>query len=152
MIGRTSLIVLASAAVPVVVVPAVAGQSAARRDDPSYNYMVNCQGCHKVDGSAQGDIVPALRGQVAKFLHTKEGRRFLVQVPGVSQSPLDNRQTADVLNWAIVRFDRANIPDTFVEYTEDEVRTLRAQPISDTARKRAIITKKIPGFSTQAGK
>lgn len=141
---------LAGAAV-LVAAPAAA-DPAARRHDPSFDYMVNCQGCHKVDGSAQGDIVPALRGQVAKFLHTDEGRRYLVQVPGVSQSPLDNRQIAEVLNWAIIRFDRANIPASFVPYTADEVRILRAQPISDTARRRKVITKKIPQFGSQAGK
>ena len=151
MTGRRSLIALAGAAT-IVVIPVVAGGSAARSDNPSYNYMVNCQGCHKIDGSAQGNIVPALRGQVAKFLHTEEGRRFLVQVPGVSQSSLDNRQTADVLNWAIVHFDRENIPDRFVAYTEDEVRILRARPISDTARNRANIVKKNPAFRIHVGK
>lgn len=151
MIGRAALLLLAGAAIPIVM-PAIAGGPAARKNSPSYNYMVNCQGCHKVDGSAQGDIVPALRGQVAKFLHTREGRHFLVQVPGVSQSSLDDRQIAEVLNWAIAHFDRENMPASFVAYTEDEVRALRAHPISDIARKRALTIKEIPAFQPHAGK
>lgn len=155
MTRRVALATLCCAAALVIIVPVTAKSPpespATRNNDPGLNYMVHCQGCHKVDGSAQGNIVPALRGQVAKFLHTDDGRRFLVQVPGVAQSALNDRQTADVLNWILFRFDSANMPKSFAGYTEEEVHALRAEPISDTARARAALTAQIPGFKAPTG-
>jgi mono/diheme cytochrome c family protein len=119
-----------------------------RPSGPALDYMLHCQGCHKPDGSGQGDVVPALRGQMGRFLHDPGGREFLVRVPGVAQSQLDDKALAEVLNWMLVRFDRANLPVGFTPFTEREVGALRSQPLSDTKRRRASLVAKISAFRT----
>lgn len=108
-----------------------------QREDPEFLYDLHCSGCHKRDGSGQGVFVPRLQGQVAKFLHKPGGREFLIQVPGVSQSMLSNKQVATVMNWALVRFDREHMPADFKPITEREAASLRQKPITDSIRVRA---------------
>lgn len=104
---------------------------------PKSDYMLNCMGCHLIDGAGTPEKVPALKGQVAKFLHIDGGRAFLVQVPGTSQSALDNARTAEVLNYILTEFDKAHLPSDFQPYTEEEVATLRPQKLSDVMSVRA---------------
>lgn len=136
---------LIAAALMLLAVPVAARTPEAEppmRDTPSFNYQLHCSGCHKANGSGQGVFVPNFRGEVGQFLHTPEGRSFLVRVPGVAQSLLNDRQTADVLNWLVRSFDPENVPKNFRPYTAEEVKALRRQPISDTARTRALILNK----------
>ena len=64
------------------------------------NYQLQCAGCHLGDGmgSAANDT-PRMTGFVGNFLKVPGGREFLVRVPGMSQSALNNAQLADLLNW-----------------------------------------------------
>jgi len=113
--------------------------AAPQRDDPEFLYELHCSGCHKRDGSGQGVFVPRLQGQIAQFLHKPGGREFLIQVPGVSQSMLSDKQVAQVTNWALVRFDSENMPANFKPITEKEVASLRQKPLSDASRVRALV-------------
>ena len=93
------------------------------------NYTLHCEGCHLADGSASPGKVPALAGSVAQFLRAPEGRAYLVRVPGVANAQLDDAELASLLDWALRRFDAANLPADFVPYTADEVHRLRADPL-----------------------
>jgi mono/diheme cytochrome c family protein len=64
------------------------------------NYQLQCAGCHLGNGmgSAANDT-PRMTGFVGNFLKVPGGREFLVRVPGMSQSALNNAQLADLLNW-----------------------------------------------------
>ena len=104
---------------------------------PKSDYMLNCMGCHLIDGAGTPKKVPALKGQVSKFLHLKGGREFLVQVPGTSQSALNNARTAEVLNYILTQFDGSHLPKDFQPYTEEEVASLRGQKLSDVLAVRA---------------
>jgi len=95
--------------------------------------MLNCQGCHRADGAATGDQVPALKGTVAKFLSVPGGREYLIRVPGVSMSPLNDESIAALATWMLHEFDPENIPAGFVRYTADEVGDLRRKPYSAEA-------------------
>jgi mono/diheme cytochrome c family protein len=64
--------------------------------------MLQCQGCHKANGSGIQGAIPDLREFGINILASERGRKFYVAVPGVSLSPLNNRQLADVLNYIIV--------------------------------------------------
>ena len=64
------------------------------------NYALHCQGCHLPDGSGTPDKVPALKGEVGRFLHVAGGREFLVRVPGTSQSALTDAEVAAVSQMA----------------------------------------------------
>ncbi len=101
--------------------------------DNNVAWMINCQGCHRADGGATSDQVPALRGSVAKFLTVDGGREYLIRVPGVSMAPLSDESIASLTNWMLNEFDREDIPADFKGYTADEVRELRQEPYSSEA-------------------
>ena len=129
----------ATAALVVVIsaraIPAAATSGAA------LDYALNCQGCHRADGTGTPGTVPALAGSVAKFLKVPGGREYLSRVPGAAQAPLDDAALAAVLNWMLERFDQADVPADFRPYTADEVGRLRADPLTEVTTRRALIEK-----------
>ncbi|RLA27883.1 MAG: cytochrome C [Gammaproteobacteria bacterium] len=96
-------------------------------------WMLNCQGCHRADGGATGDAVPALSGTVAKFLSVPGGREYLIRVPGVAMAPMDDESIAELTNWMLREFDKENIPQDFNRYSADEVGALRKSPLGSEA-------------------
>ena len=104
---------------------------------PAIDYALNCQGCHLADGAGTAGSVPALAGSVAKFLGVPGGREFLVRVPGVAQSTLDDADLAEVLNWLLARFDGEHLPADFKPYSAEEVGPLRRSPLTNVARVRS---------------
>ena len=110
-------------------------------------YLLNCAGCHQFDasGSAAHEI-PKMRGAVGNFLRLPEGRAFLVQVPGTSNSALSDAQIAVLLNWMLPHFSSEQIPPDFAPYTADEVTRLRKQRLDDVAATRAAIVRRLAGM------
>jgi len=82
-------------------------------------------------------------GAVGHFLRLPEGRAFLVQVPGTSNSALSDAQIAVLLNWMLPQFSREEIPPDFVPYTAEEVTRLRNQRLDDVAATRAAIVTRL---------
>ena len=76
-----------------------------RRQRPALDYALDCEGCHRADGTGTPGSVPALRDSVARFLAVPGGREYLARVPGVAQAPLDDAALAAVLNWMLDHFD-----------------------------------------------
>jgi hypothetical protein len=99
------------------------------------HWTLNCQGCHRADGTGTDDSAPSLAGTVAKFLHAPGGREYLGMVPGVAGSPLESADLAEVMNWMLYRFDRAHIPANFQPYGAEEVAKLRQTPLHIEASK-----------------
>jgi len=97
------------------------------------HWTLNCQGCHRPDGSGSAATAPALAGTVAKFLHVRGGREYLARVPGVATSPLGDADLAEVVNWMLWRFDAAHLPANFAPYTPAEIGALRARPLRTEA-------------------
>jgi mono/diheme cytochrome c family protein len=93
------------------------------------HWTLNCQGCHRPDGSGSEGTAPSLAGTVARFLSVPGGRDYLARVPGVATSPLSDRDLAEVLNWMLWRFDGGHIPANFEPYTPEELGTLRIHPL-----------------------
>ena len=93
------------------------------------NWTLNCQGCHRLDGTGSDTTAPSLAGTVAKFLWAPGGREYLVRVPGVATSPLSDADLAEVVNWMLWRFDREHLPANFRPYTAAEVGPLRSRPL-----------------------
>jgi mono/diheme cytochrome c family protein len=116
-----------------VLAPALAAAS------PAVDYALNCQGCHRDDGSGTPGSVPALAGSVGRFTAIAGGREFLVRVPGVAQSPLDDAALAEVLNWMLARFGAPDVARDFAPYTAAEVGNLRRQPLTNVDRVRAAL-------------
>jgi len=93
------------------------------------NWTMNCQGCHRVDGTGSAGTSPSLAGTVAKFVWVPGGREYLGRVPGVATSPLSNADLAEVVNWMLWRFDKEHLPSTFQPFTAAEIGQLRTQPL-----------------------
>ncbi len=110
------------------------------------DYILKCQGCHRPDGSGDKTSNPPMNGTVARFLGVAGGREYLGRVPGVATTDLDDARLADLLNWTLYRFDRANVPPDFTPYDAAEIRRLRQFPLRVEASKtRAGLVGKMPG-------
>lgn len=93
------------------------------------NWTLNCQGCHRPDGTGSEGTAPSLAGTVSKFLTVPGGREYLGRVPGVATSPLSSADLADLMNWMFVRFDKEHMPSDFAPFTADEIARLRTKPL-----------------------
>jgi mono/diheme cytochrome c family protein len=100
-------------------------------------YTLECQGCHRADGSGTPGSVPALAGSAGRFLRVPGGREYLARVPGVAQAPLDDARTAAVLTWVLQHFSAAELPADFTPYSGDEISRLRKTPLLDVEKERA---------------
>ncbi len=100
-----------------------------------FNYRMSCQGCHAPDGSGAG-AVPRMKDQVGQFLETRQGREYLVRVPGSATSALDDEQLAEVLNWIIQEFAGDSAADGYQRYTPLEVARLRQEPLNEVEQYR----------------
>jgi len=132
-VPRPRLAVLAFAAVP-------GGALAA---SPAFDYALHCRGCHLEDGSGTPGSVPALAGSVGRFVRVPGGREYLLRVPGVAQSALDDAALAALLNWMLHRFSAAELPPDFVPYTAEEVGRGRRNPLTDVEGARRTLVETI---------
>jgi cytochrome c553 len=102
--------------------------TAAHAHEPQTDYNLHCMGCHTPDGSGIAGRVPPIRETLSAFSRTAQGRRFLVQVPGVAQAQLSDAELAQLLNWMIANLS-AHKPRQFTPYGAREVARYRAQPL-----------------------
>jgi hypothetical protein len=102
-------------------------------------YTLHCSGCH----GANGHGVPRARipdlANSASYLAVPQGRAYLIQVPGIAQSRLDDATAAAMLNWVILRFSVPPLPRDFTLYTGAEIHRLRPNAASDAETQRAVI-------------
>lgn len=99
------------------------------------NWILNCQGCHKIDGTGQPDKgLPDLT-DVSRFLHVAGGREYLSRVPGVTNASVNDQELTDLMNWLVLRFDPEHIPEGHTPYTFAEVSQWRQKPLSIGAGK-----------------
>ena len=108
----------------------------ASAEPPEKLYMLNCWGCHRPHGEGIPRTAPPLRG-AADFLRVPGGRQYLIEVPGVAQSALDDGDVAAVMNWIIQTFSADRMPADFRPYTPDEVAKTRATRLMDIKTARA---------------
>jgi hypothetical protein len=107
--------------------------------EPSVNYMLQCMGCHTPDGSGAAGRVPSIRSTLLPFSAIVEGRQFLVQVPGASQSTLSDAELADLLNWMIEHLsDEPRV--AFEHFTAAEVASYRRRPLVEVRATREHLT------------
>lgn len=125
---------------------------AAGGGSPRTNYMLHCSGCHGTAGAGSPEIgIPDMRGALGHFLKAKHGREFLIQVPGTSQTSMNDADVAVMMNWMLKQFSAAEVPAGTLPYTEQEVRQLRADRLADVpGRREAIISElKAQGISIE---
>jgi mono/diheme cytochrome c family protein len=111
--------------------------TAAQGYQPLVNYQVNCMGCHLADGSGLAGRVPSLRRTLVLFSAFRDGRDYIVRVPGVAQSPLSDEDTAALLNWMTRNLSDLPVPRDFADYSATEVQRLRHRPLVKVRAQRA---------------
>ncbi len=99
------------------------------------DYLLACGGCHGESGVSNARLVPDLRDQVGYFLNTPQGRRYLVQLPNVVTSALDDAALAGVLNFMVWDIGGAGAPAGASRYTAPEVSMLRRAPLNTVSLK-----------------
>jgi len=116
------------------------------------NWTLNCQGCHRPDGTGSEGTAPPLAGTVSKFLNVPGGREYLGRVPGVATSSLSSADLAELMNWMFWRFDQQHMPADFVPFTAEELARLRTNPLRlEAASMRTALLRKAEESSTAAG-
>jgi len=115
---------------------AILASATASAEPPEKLYMLNCWGCHRPHGEGIPGTAPPLRG-AADFLRVPGGRQYLIEVPGVAQSALDDGDVAAVMNWIIRTFSADRVPADFRPYTRDEVAKTRATRLMNIKDARA---------------
>jgi mono/diheme cytochrome c family protein len=101
-------------------------------------YARNCQGCHGAEGVSVTEI-PSLAGRIGYFARIPDGRRYLVQVPNVALNPSSDEDIAEMMNWLLETYSRAQLPNDFQPYTAEEVALLRRTWIDAAADRRGVV-------------
>ncbi len=132
---------------------AIAGALAlpAQAESPSNLYLLNCWGCHGAHGEGIAGTAPPLAG-VADFLRARGGREYLIEVPGVSESALNDAQIALVMNWIMDTMNRGRPPADFAPYTAEEIHRYRAVRLQDLSGTRRALLDQIALTRTSASK
>jgi len=113
--------------------------AAAAEQSLQTTYTLHCSGCHGTQGHGVPERgIPDLHDS-GSYVAIPAGRAYLVQVPGLSQSRLDDALAARLLNYVLGRFSADMLPPGFKPYTAAEVAALRADKASDAETRRAAI-------------
>ena len=107
------------------------------------NYMIHCQGCHLPEAVGFAGKVPRMNGFAGYFLHSQEGREFLIRVPGVATSSLADDQLTELMNWLLLTYSAGQLPEPFVPFSVAEVAALRPDLEADPEKTRMRILRQI---------
>jgi mono/diheme cytochrome c family protein len=93
-------------------------------------YLLKCSGCHRADGQGAVDAgVPPFPGFIAELARDPGGRTYMLHVPGVAGSGLNDTDLTAVLNYLLDRWSGA--PAEAQRFTPQEVAGLRAIAVND---------------------
>ncbi len=109
--------------------------------------MLHCMGCHLPDGSGAEGKVPSVRESLVRLSSSGPGRRYLVQVPGSSQSPLSNLELAQVLNWMVRNLSAHAVSADFTDFTAAEVAGYRRSTLVNVRETRGRVLAAATGGS-----
>ena len=123
-----------------------AGARAEQSDASIRNsYILRCAGCHGLNGEGlPGNSIPDFH-ESGRFLNIPEGRAYLIEVPGVAQAHLSDREVADLLNWILATYSAAVMPKDAAPYTEAEVHMYRSDKARDAVARRKDLWARLVG-------
>ena len=129
--------------------PAQAQTGAGSGDAGSRVYATNCAVCHQAGGTGMIGAFPPLAGHVADLLKQADGRTYIekvllfglegeINVNGnafagamPAWNALSDNDIADVLNYVSNAWDNGkSLPAGFKPFTSDEIKALRAAPLT----------------------
>jgi mono/diheme cytochrome c family protein len=99
--------------------------------DAQTHFILQCQGCHTASGAGLEGKVPDLRPTLVPMAAMPAGRRYLIQVPGVAQSNLSDREIASVLNWMLRNLANPKDIANVEAFTQAEVTKYRSSRLLD---------------------
>ncbi len=141
---RFSCLVLAAALL--VATPSFADDARAKN-----NYLIHCQGCHLPNAIGMQGKVPPMNGFVGFFMHSQQGREYLIRVPGVAGSTLSDAHLAELMNWLLRTHSSPQMPDKVRLFSAGEVGKLRRSPLFDPEKRRIevlrTLAKEAPGLA-----
>jgi hypothetical protein len=100
---------------------------------PRANYLLNCGGCHGLNGVSNSRLVPDLKDQIGLFLYLPEGRRYVVRLPNVAFSMTTDEALTGLLNYVVFTLSGAQVPKGAQPYTVREVSELRRSPLNEVS-------------------
>jgi mono/diheme cytochrome c family protein len=109
------------------------------------DYLENCGGCHGIQGSSFPAHVPQLRGRIGYFLCTADSRAYLLSLPNVALSSMDDERLAAVMNFVVFDLGGASTDTASRRFTRQEVARGRKHPLmgASLASARATIVRQI---------
>ena len=107
------------------------------------NYMIHCPGCHLPEAVGFAGKVPRMKDFVGYFLHSKEGREFVIRVPGVATSSLPDDKLTEMMNWLLLTYSSEQLPEPFVPFSVAEVAALRPDLETNPEKTRMRILRQI---------
>jgi mono/diheme cytochrome c family protein len=111
--------------------------------------LLNCWGCHGSRGEGIKGTAPPLIG-LGDFLKAQGGRAYIIEVPGVSLSALNDTQIAVVMNWVLDTMSENNLPRDFSPYTADEVHRYRAIRLAQLSKTRRELLNQLVAMKVRA--
>ena len=98
---------------------------------PESDYVEYCSGCHGMQGNSAPAEIPVLRDRVGFFLCSREGRDYLIRLPNVAYSAIDdNQELADMMNFVAFGLGGRSAPRSAKPFTAAEVARLRKDALS----------------------
>lgn len=118
------------------------------------DYVENCGGCHGIQGRSFPAHVPRLQGRIGYFLCTPEARAYLLRLPNVALSSLDDERLAATMNFVVFDLGRTGKDWGAPPFTADEVARGRKHPLSTApliATRAAIVRQIVKRCGVPAG-
>jgi hypothetical protein len=111
----------------------------------SSNFIQYCSGCHGQDGRGGGATsgIPDLRNFVGAFAGDEGGRTYVLHVPGVVNTSLDDAEIAAVINYVMKTWGGTSLFPDFVPFTTREVIRRRARSVQDVVALRREIVQRL---------
>jgi hypothetical protein len=100
---------------------------------PRATYLLNCGGCHGLEGVSNSRLVPDLKDQVGFFLNLPEGRKYVVRLPNVAFSMTTDEALTGLMNYVVFTLGGADVPKGAKPYTVSEVSQLRRMPLTEVS-------------------
>lgn len=122
-------------AIGAVLLGALAGppRSVPGLDPPQSDYVEHCGGCHGIQGTSFPARVPQLRGRAGYFLCTKESRAYLLELPNVAFSSLDDERLAAMMNFVAFDLGSTGADHAAARFTPAEIAEARRHPLSSAS-------------------
>ncbi len=96
-----------------------------RMQDPEFarsSYVEHCAGCHGVAGSSIPANLPELKDRVGWFMCTPAARAYLLRLPNVAHSRInDNETLADLMNFVVFELGGDSAPAGTKPFTASEL-------------------------------